>query len=281
MQGRCLCGDVIWQSKGPLELTSHCHCSLCRKSHGAPFATLALTPLEGFRWLRGREGLCSYESSPGLRRPFCGRCGSVVAAETGEDRVAIPLGCLEGDPGVRALAHIFVGSKAPWYEIADTLPRFEAYPPGWAVPSVPKRPRSAARVGAVGGSCLCGAVAYEINGGLAWLRSCHCSRCRRARSAAHATNGFASPERFRWLRGESHLAQYDLPDAERFANVFCRICGSCLPRVDASRGYVLIPAGSLDDDPGGRVREHIFVASKAPWFEIEDQIPRFEAYPPR
>ena len=67
-----------------------------------------------------------YESSPGFHRPFCPRCGSVVPdGSDAEGRVGMPAGCFDEDPGSRTVAHIFVASKAPWFEIEDDLPQFE------------------------------------------------------------------------------------------------------------------------------------------------------------
>jgi hypothetical protein len=279
IRGSCLCGEVAWEAEGPLELISHCHCSMCRKSHGAAFGTYGAARADGFRWLRGRESVRQYQSSPGFFRPFCPRCGSVVAGEPHGGRVFMPLGSLDDDPGARPEAHIFASSKAVWHEIADALPRFDAYPPGFESPAVPERPRLTACEGRIRGSCLCGGVAYQIEGAIDSLRNCHCRRCRKARSAAFATNGFVPVGVFRWTRGESLLDAFKVPGARYFTQTFCRICGSILPRVDQGRGVVVIPAGSLDDDPGARVREHIFVASKAPWYEIADDLPQHDEYP--
>lgn len=282
VQGSCLCGDVAWEVRPPLELASHCHCSRCRKLHGTPFTTYGAAPADAFRWLRGHPGVQRYESSPGFFRHFCGRCGSKLPAEPSEGRVFVPLGSLDGDPGVRPLAHIYAGSKAAWHEITDALPRFDTLPPGFSGPalSTPKRP--GAGPGRIAGSCLCGAVAYEVDAPLPMLRNCHCSRCRRARGAAFATNAVTGIERFRWTRGEDRLRSYKVPEARFFAQVFCGDCGSPMPRLDPGRGIAVIPAGSFDDDPGLRVMEHIFVGSKAVWFEITDTLPRHqEAAPAR
>jgi hypothetical protein len=132
----------------------------------------------------------------------------------------------------------------------------------------------------VRGSCLCGGVAYRIEGAIEFLRNCHCRRCRKARGAAYATNGFVPAHLFEWTRGEELLDAYKVPDARHFTHTFCRICGSTLPRVDRERDLVVIPAGSLDDDPGTRPREHIFVASKAPWYEITDRLAQYDEYRP-
>jgi hypothetical protein len=131
----------------------------------------------------------------------------------------------------------------------------------------------------VRGSCLCGGAAYEIEGGLVRFRNCHCSRCRKARSAAYASNLFVEPNSFRWTRGEDLLESYKVPEAKRFMSVFCQVCGSNLPRVGLPE-YVVIPAGSLDDDPGMKPEMHIFVGSKAGWHEITDGLPQHEEYPP-
>jgi hypothetical protein len=138
-------------------------------------------------------------------RPFCARCGSTVPSDHLADVFVIPLGNLESDPGARPLAHIFVASKAPWYELGGELPRFDAYPPGFDAVALPDPERPAPATGSIGGGCLCGDVAYEIEGTIDVVRHCHCSRCRRARSAAHASNGFVDPARFRMVRGEDRI----------------------------------------------------------------------------
>lgn len=129
------------------------------------------------------------------------------------------------------------------------------------------------------GSCLCGAVAFEASKEFDF-RNCHCSRCRKARGAAFASNMFVRPADFRWLRGEDRLVSYRLPSAQRFGNVFCRSCGSPMPRVVPQRDFIVVPAGTLDSDPGARPACHIFVGSKAPWHEITDDLPRHLEYPP-
>jgi len=280
MRGSCLCGDVVWEGTGAGELMHHCHCGMCRKASGTAFTTMAGFPAADFRFVAGEAGVRRYVSSPGNRRCFCGRCGSMVPGAPFQDIVFVTMGNVEDDPGARAIAHIFVASKAPWYEIpADEVPRFDAYPPGYPDPELfASLPRGAAD-GRVGGSCLCGAVAYDLEPRIDGWFQCHCSRCRRARGGAHASNLFLAAKRFRWTRGEEQVASFSLPEAGRFAQSFCRTCGGKVPRVDAQLGHVAVPAGSLDDDPGTHPRCHIFVASKAPWFEIADDLPQYAALP--
>jgi len=124
------------------------------------------------------------------------------------------------------------------------------------------------------GGCLCGAVRYEITEQPAWAHNCHCSRCRKARGAAFASNLFVSRDSLRFSAGEDQIRRYKPPAAERFTNAFCRNCGSSLPWLNESRGLMVVPMGSLDGDPGIAPRAHIFVGSKAPWFEITDALPR-------
>ena len=281
VQGSCLCSGIGWEHADDFTRMSHCHCSRCRKAHGAAFATFAAAAAVGLRWLRGRELIQRGEPTPGGVRPFCSRCGSMVATEPADGRVLMPAGCLDDDPGIRPERHIFVASKAPWHEISDDLPQFDEYPPGLGHGMESPTPAPRERPGAVRGSCHCGGVAYELEGDLSLMVNCHCSRCRKARAAAHATNLFLAGPDFHWIRGEELLQEFKVPDAERFTHCFCRDCGSSMPRVLGERA--LVPAGSLDDDPGARERLHIYTGSKAPWYEIPDSLPQHEesAPPPR
>jgi hypothetical protein len=126
--GGCLCGAVAWRLDGPVAVINHCHCTMCRKVHGAAFGTFAHGSATTFRWMRGEEMITRYESSPRIYRSFCRACGSSVPVIEGDD-VTIPAGGIDGDPGARPSVHIFVGSKAPWHEITDGLPQFERFPP--------------------------------------------------------------------------------------------------------------------------------------------------------
>ncbi|MBY0276338.1 GFA family protein [Candidatus Binatia bacterium] len=279
MRASCLCGDVVWEGSGPGELVHHCHCGICRKISGTAFTTMGGVPASSFRFVRGGDGIRRFRSSPGSERCFCGRCGSTVPGEAFGDTVFVPFGNVEGDPGGRPVAHIFVASKAPWYELPDDgLPRFDAYPPGYADPELfPAEPRGGSD-GRVGGSCLCGAIAYELEKPVDAWHNCHCSRCRRGRGGAHASNLFLDARRFRLLRGGDAIDSFKVPEAERFTQSFCRTCGGKAPRINVQAGYAAVPAGSLDDDPGARPERHIYVASKAPWFEIADRLPQFSAF---
>lgn len=275
----CLCGAVRYELAAPFTLMAHCHCSMCRKHHGSAFATFVGGPLEGFRWLDGERYLATYRSSAHGARSHCTTCGAVGPTLMPELGVAIaPAGNLEGDPGIRPQYHMFVGSKAPWYEITDALAQHAGYPPEFGGGLGIERPAAAAAPGTIAGSCLCGGVAYELSATLRMLH-CHCSRCRKGRSAAHATNVLAPIDAFRWTRGAEHVAEYKVPDARFFAVAFCTSCGGAAPRLSRERGFAVVPAGTLDAAPGLRPQAHIFVGSKAPWFEITDSLPQFAEMP--
>jgi hypothetical protein len=281
IQGSCLCGTLRYEIDGPFSMMMNCHCSMCRKHHGAPFATFAVAPAEGFRWLSGENAVGVYSSSPQGKRNFCTVCGSVAPLLMPEaGLVGVAAGTLDADPGIRPQAHLFVGSKAPWYTISDSLPQHEANPPEFGdAPSI-ERPTVSPQPGKTLGSCLCGDVTYELTGAPMVMYQCHCSRCRKARSSAHGANMFYKVDAFRWTRGEELVVDYQLPQALRFGVAFCRQCGGATPRVTAARGVVVVPAGPLDTDPGMKPLAHIFVASKAPWFDITDVIPQFPELPP-
>jgi hypothetical protein len=281
-RGGCLCGAVGYEAAGPFDMMAHCHCSMCRKHHGAMFATFLCAPLDGFRWTSGQDTIAVYQSSDNGHRPFCQHCGSVTPmVMPAMDLVFLLAGNLDGDPGIRPQMHIFTDSRASWFPITDDLPQHAAFPPGLGGGEEVVRPAPAPKPGVTQGSCLCGEVAWELAGRAERVQNCHCSRCRHARSAAHATNAFYKREQLTWTRGHERVASYALPGAKRFGQDFCRQCGSPVPRVIESTGYVVVPCGGLDDPPGVDPVSNIFATSKAPWFDITDGRPQWEGYPAR
>jgi hypothetical protein len=131
IKGSCLCGGVrfeIDEAVGPFEL---CHCRRCRKASGSAFSAAIGVRSSDFRFLQGEDLIVTYEA-PILRAPppysshFCRRCGSPVPKPPpGADWFEIAAGTLDDDPGLEPDKHIFVELKAPWFEIADTLPQLD------------------------------------------------------------------------------------------------------------------------------------------------------------
>lgn len=124
------------------------------------------------------------------------------------------------------------------------------------------------------GSCLCGAVRYELTDAPFWAHSCHCSRCRKITGSPFAANAFVPLESLRYVAGDEHIGAYRVPNTERFTHTFCTLCGSTLPSPNPSRSRVVIPMGSLDDEPGLSPKAHIWVDSKADWDVIADDLPQ-------
>jgi len=129
------------------------------------------------------------------------------------------------------------------------------------------------------GSCLCGEVHYEITGSLGVFQYCHCSRCRKFTGSAHAANIIVAPDQFKWLKGEELLGRFEVSNARHFATSFCKQCGSSLPWKAQSGKAVIIPAGTLDDDPDIRPYQNIFYDSKADWYENASELIKYEELP--
>jgi hypothetical protein len=123
------------------------------------------------------------------------------------------------------------------------------------------------------GSCLCGAVRYEITGRISPIILCHCSKCRKANGSAFHSGSLCRPTKFRWVSGQDRITTFSTPSG--YTTQFCSACGSPVPSPPNAEGYVVLPTGALDQDPGSRAWGHIFVGSKAPWFEITDDLPKF------
>ncbi len=125
IKGGCLCGKVQYEITGPLFNADHCHCSMCRRQHGAAFSTYANFNPGDFKWILGEEHTKIYETPSGAGWCFCCECGSTLCGTEKGRVTSIALGTVKGDPGIKPDAHIFVTSKAQWYEIKDDLPQFD------------------------------------------------------------------------------------------------------------------------------------------------------------
>jgi hypothetical protein len=123
------------------------------------------------------------------------------------------------------------------------------------------------------GGCECGAVRYRVADEFRYAAYCHCSRCRRATGSAF--KAFAGIEREKFEITDGGDAVLVVGD-EDLNDTRCGVCGSLLFSVVRDGAYVHVAMGSLADAPGIRPTSHIYVGSKAPWFEITDDLPQFE-----
>lgn len=274
VEGRCLCGGVKYRVEGERSGIIVCHCQRCRKRTGAAFVGFVIFESGEFDSFTGDQMLVS-NVGPGC---FCGTCGTCMPKPPGGDNKALT-GILAGHildmPPVALIYHFYTDSKCPWIEIPSDVHQWDTVAPDFTDPGLDDLQRYTEQ-GKITGSCLCGDVAFEATEPI-MMMNCHCSRCRLSRGAAHATNLFVSTENFHWRSGEEAVVNYKLPGAERFGTAFCQRCGSLVPRITGTEGErVNIPAGCLDCDPGIKPQGHIFVASKAPWFDITDSLPQWE-----
>ncbi|GLX14303.1 hypothetical protein Pstr01_25420 [Pseudomonas straminea] len=123
--GSCLCGTVKYQIDAPIESASHCHCSQCRKAHGAAFASYGNVRREHFRFTEGEASVSTFSSSPGVSRTFCQCCGSNLqwfSEKPYPKWVSVALGTLDTPLPTVEQKHIYTRSKADWYCLNDGLP---------------------------------------------------------------------------------------------------------------------------------------------------------------
>ncbi|CZF85735.1 GFA family protein [Grimontia marina] len=127
-KGQCLCGQIQYEVIHIEPKMGHCHCSMCRKFHGAAFATFGEAKEEDFRFTKGKDKLKVYVAENDTKRTFCENCGSSLlfeAANSDGSLVEFTLGTLETDVPLKPDAHIFKKFKAQWYDITDELPQFD------------------------------------------------------------------------------------------------------------------------------------------------------------
>ena len=128
------------------------------------------------------------------------------------------------------------------------------------------------------GSCLCGAVRYEVDGEFERFYLCHCEHCRKDTGSAHGANLFSSQATLKWIAGQDKVTFFNLPST-RHSRSFCSVCGSALPSSQAEGKLIVVPAGSLDTAVDKKPDAHLFISSKAGWDTGLEEIPKMEKYP--
>jgi hypothetical protein len=124
VEGRCLCGSIVFQYEGTPHWTVHCHCESCRRSTSSPVTTFISVPRSSFSFTKGAPRY--FTSSPGVRRSFCGNCGSPLTYENERlpDEVHVYAAALSKPVDVSPSRHVFVSEQLTWFEVADQLPRY-------------------------------------------------------------------------------------------------------------------------------------------------------------
>lgn len=129
MHGKCLCGQVEFEIVGAVPRLYQCHCSFCRKQGGSTSNTATIVAAENFRWLAGQERISSWIKETGFRSDFCSTCGSSVPNPLRNTPYFwVPAGLFDDDAQLEIVAHLFVGSKAPWDNISSPAMQYEAAP---------------------------------------------------------------------------------------------------------------------------------------------------------
>ncbi len=130
LKGSCLCNSIQYEIHGELGPTMMCHCSKCRKANGSAYAVNAAVKTDEFHFVKGKELVSEFESSPGVFRTFCKQCGSPLYSRrpSQPELLRFRIGTLDTSVEVKPIAHIFVGSKASWDGVHDDIPQYEERP---------------------------------------------------------------------------------------------------------------------------------------------------------
>jgi hypothetical protein len=127
------------------------------------------------------------------------------------------------------------------------------------------------------GRCLCGKISFKINQKINDIIMCHCSECRRVQGSSFATNGNVKNENFHFLTGEENLTEFKENDNK--SRFFCQTCGSpIMAKINNNPNYTRIRLGLIEGDINEKIEKHIFVASKANWDNICDNIPQHKEW---
>ncbi len=131
---------------------------------------------------------------------------------------------------------------------------------------------------ALKGQCLCGKVQYQLADDFRTFYLCHCQQCRQLTGSAFAANLFTAQDNIDWTAGEDKVVKYEHSERS-FSKSFCGCCGSALPFVTQSGTALIVPAGSLLDEPSIAPKANIFTEEKACWLDEGLQAQAFAGFP--
>jgi hypothetical protein len=127
------------------------------------------------------------------------------------------------------------------------------------------------------GSCLCGAVMFEIHGPFPAMYQCHCSLCRKQGGSASNTGLIVAADKFHWTAGEPLVTQWQKPSG--FRSHFCSRCGSPVPNPLRDTGFIWVPSGLLDNGEALEIAAQLYVGSRASWDQAKGGGKEFETAP--
>ena len=129
------------------------------------------------------------------------------------------------------------------------------------------------------GTCVCGAVAFEVRPPFRFFQYCHCSRCRKRTGSIHAANIAVFADQLTITRGAEHAKAFELATAKSWGNAFCDVCGSGLPWLTRNGKAWIVPAGALDEDPVERPNRNVWMGSRAQWEVAAATLPEHDEDP--
>jgi hypothetical protein len=233
-----------------------------------PYAGFAA---ERFSVVQGRP--VRFNSSSGVTRSFCARCGSPLTyeAERFPGEVHITLGCLDEANAFAPAGHVWTEDRVGWLVFDDGLPQFPRISSEGGEVLEPKAPTG--KPADHEGRCLCGAVRYRAQGEPVYAAHCHCGMCRHNSGAAFMTfAGFAVTN----VDFEGEPTPYRSSD--RATRSFCARCGSPISFAyggDPADAYLTL--GTLERPEAIRPLAHWYAAEMVSWLRLDDDLPRYAA----
>ncbi len=132
------------------------------------------------------------------------------------------------------------------------------------------------------GGCLCGGIQFQVVGQPNKIQLCHCQQCRKAQGGPFAANLAVNTDDFTIVKGEEFLSEFESQTIAGKIRIFCRCCGSpIISKLDSSPGVVRVRVGTLDEPFASDIALHQFVAYKAQWWDITDELPKYDEARPK
>lgn len=267
IEGGCLCGRTRYRVSGPLRITAHCHCTMCRKGSGAPVVTWTICKPAHFAWIG--EMPASYASSEGCERTFCAVCGTKLTFTDAKrpDDVDITVGSLDDPNAVTPESQIFGPSKVAWLDIDPHVPFRNRHQPiehGSGEPIAEDE--------RLEGGCLCGAVRYAVTGPPEKSALCHCGICRRETGGPAVAWGI-------WPRGRftgNGVTTTAYATSENGITRFCPTCGATVyfeSRRNPDMAEIML--AGLDTPDKVAPPLHQFATDAPRWLAMGDDWPRY------
>ncbi|MFT7471915.1 MAG: hypothetical protein ACI8XU_001811 [Kiritimatiellia bacterium] len=127
------------------------------------------------------------------------------------------------------------------------------------------------------GGCLCGSVEFSVKDDFKAFYQCHCKQCQQLTGSAFASNILTAPENIEWFKGKGGITEYE-HSTRGFSNSFCAVCGSGLPFVNKAGTTLIVPAGSLNEQPDLQPQANIFRSEEACWLKPGLQAKNFSGF---